>query len=250
MANFKTHFFVAAGASGVAALACMKAGAAPPTETPALLALGTFGGLLPDIDSDHSAPIKISFNLLAFTLAFLAMFAFVGRYTVLELAAIWLGVFVAVRWLVLDVFTRLTVHRGAIHSLLAAVFFALCTASLSHHLFSKSYPVSWLYGVFVGFGFVIHLLLDELFSVDLLNRRLKSSFGSAFKIVSLKYWRATLLLLLATAMVYSTVHYPDGFYASLWHKLHAHYTSHVPWLMPSGGHWFDGLPDKLLRISD
>lgn len=247
MANFRTHLFVAAGASGVAAIACMKAGAAPSDETPALLVLGAFGGLLPDIDSDHSVPIKISFNLLAFTLAFLAMFVFVGRYTVLELAAIWLGVFAAVRWLVLEVFVSLTTHRGAIHSLLAAGFFALSTVSLSHHLFAKPYPVSWLYGAFVGFGFAVHLLLDELFSVDLLNRRVKSSFGSAFKIASVKSWRASLVLVLATAMVWSTVDYPEGFYGSVWHKLQAHYSGHAPWLVPAGGRWFEGMAGILGR---
>jgi len=245
MANFKTHLFVASGVSGVAAIACMKAGVAPAAETPMLLGLGAFGGLLPDIDSDHSVPIKISFNLLAFALAFLAMFVFVGRYTVLELAAVWLGVFVAVRYFVLEVFVSFTTHRGAIHSLLAAAFFGLCAVSLSQHLFSKPDPVAWIYGTFVGFGFVIHLLLDELFSVDLLNRRVKSSFGSALKIVSLKYWRATLLLLLATAGVYSTVSYPSGFYAAAWNKLEAHYTGHAPWLMPADGRWFSGFGGML-----
>ncbi|MDD5035038.1 MAG: metal-dependent hydrolase [Methylococcaceae bacterium] len=247
MANFKTHFFVASGISGVAAIACMKAGIVQAGETPVLLGLGTFGGLLPDIDSDHSVPIKISFNLLAFALAFLVMFMFVGRYTVLELAAVWLGVFLAVRYLVLELFISFTTHRGAIHSLLAAVFFSLCTVSLSHHLFAKPYPISWIYGAFIGFGFVIHLLLDELFSVDLLNRRIKSSFGSALKIASLKYWRATVLLLLATGVVYSTVNYPSGFYTELWSKLEAHYTSRAPWLMPANGQWFKDLPNILTR---
>jgi len=240
MANFKTHLFVASGVSGVAAIACMKAGLAASAETPVLLGLGAFGGLLPDIDSDHSVPIRISFNLLAFALAFLVMFAFVGRYTVLELAAVWLGVFLAVRYLVLELFASLTTHRGAIHSLLAAVFFALCTVSLSRHLFGRPYPVAWLYGAFVGLGFVVHLLLDEMFSVDLLNRRLKSSFGSALKIASLKYWQATLLLLLATACVYSTVSYPAGFYEAVWRKLEAHYSGHAPWLAPTNGRWFSG----------
>jgi hypothetical protein len=183
-------------------------------------------------------PIRISFNLLAFALAFLVMFMFMGRYTVLELVAVWLGVFVAVRYFVLELFVSFTTHRGAIHSLLAGVFFALCTVSLSEHLFSKPYPVAWAYGTFVGLGFVIHLLLDELFSVDLMNRRIKASFGSALKIASLKYWRGTLFLLLATAGVYSTVSYPSGFYAAARNKLEAHYTGHAPWLMPDNGHWF------------
>lgn len=93
----------------------------------------------------------------------------------------------------------------------------------------------------MGFGFVIHLLLDELSSVDLLNRRIKRSFGSALKIISLKYWRATLALALATVCVYSTVSYPADFYATAWHRLETHYTGHAPWLMPANGRWFSDI---------
>ena len=247
MANFKTHLFVASGFSGVAAIACMKAGIVPAAETPMLLGLGALGGLLPDIDSDHSVPIKISFNLLAFALAFVVMFFFVGQYTVLELAAIWAGVFLGVRYLVLECFVSFTTHRGAFHSLLAGGLFALCTVSLSHHLFSKPYPISWVYGAFVGFGFAVHLILDELFSVDLLNRRIKRSFGSAFKLVSLKYWRASLVLGFAMAGVLSTVTYPAGFYGKAWSQLEAHYTGHAPWLMPTDGQWFKNVCVILTR---
>lgn len=253
MANFKTHLFVASGLSGVAAIACMKAGVVPASETPLLLGLGALGGMLPDIDSDHSVPVRISFNLLAFVLAFVVMFLFVGRYTVLELAAIWLGVFLGMRYLVLECFIQFTTHRGAFHSVLACVFFTLCTASLATHLFSKPNPMAWIYAAFVGLGFMVHLLLDELSSVDLLNRRIKRSFGSACKLVSLKYWRATLLLGLATAGVYSTVHYPEGFYPKLWARLESHYTERSPWLMPTDGRWFKdmgGIFSRSLCMSD
>lgn len=247
MANFKTHFFVAAGVSGVAAIACMKAGVVQATETPVLLALGTFGGLLPDIDSDHSVPIRISFNLLAFALAFLMMSVFINRYTVLELAAVWIGVFVGVRYLVLELFIKLTTHRGSIHSLLAGAFFALCAVAVSEHWFAKPGAIAWMYGAFVGLGFVTHLLLDELFSVDLLNRRVKRSFGTALKIASLEYWQSSLLLLVATLFLYSALSYPKGFYAATWDKLKSHYTHPTPWLAPRNGRWFSDIGGILAR---
>lgn len=241
MANFKTHFFTASGLSGVAAIACLKAGVTPSTETPVLLALGALGGLLPDIDSDNSVPIRISFNLLAFLLAFLTMFMFIGRYTVLELSAIWLGVFLGVRYLVLELFIAFTTHRGAFHSVLAAAFFGLGTVSLAYHVFGRPYYSAWLYGAFIALGFLIHLGLDEAFSVDLLGRRLKRSFGTAFKLVSIKYWRASLLLGLAVAGLYQTVPSPARFSGQTWQRLEAHYTNPRPWLMPSDGHWFSDM---------
>ncbi len=248
MANFKTHLYAASGIGGVAAIACMKAGAAPYSETPVLLGLGTLGGLLPDIDSDHSVPIRIGFNLLALGLAFLVMFQFAGRYTVLELALVWLGVFMAVRYLILELFNSCTSHRGIFHSLLAAVFFSLCTVGLSSRLFGRPHAIAWLHGAFIGLGYLVHLLLDEMFSVDLLNRRLKLSFGSALKIASLKYWRATLLMSLAVAGVYPAVPSPSGFRANTWGKLAAHYTGDKPWLIPPSGHWFDNLSGAAGRI--
>jgi hypothetical protein len=241
MANFKTHFFTAAGLSGVAAISCMKAGITPSTETPILLGLGTLGGLLPDIDSENSVPIRISFTLLAFLLAFLTMFLFVGRYTVLELAAIWLGVFLGVRYMILELFIAFTTHRGAIHSVLAALFFGLGTASLSYHLFERPYLSSWLYGCFIILGFLIHLLLDELFSVDLLGRRVKRSFGTALKLASVRYWRGSLVLAVGVAGLYQTLPPPGRFSADTWHRLEAHYTNPRPWLMPHDGHWFSDM---------
>ena len=247
MANFKTHLFTASGIGGVAAIACMKSGIAPASETAMLLGLGALGGLLPDIDSDHSVPIRIGFSLLAFSLAFMAMFLFAGRYTVLELAAVWLGVFAGVRYLVLELFIACTTHRGVFHSILAALFFGLGTVSLSWHVFSKPYHLAWLYGVFLALGYLVHLLLDELFSVDLLNRRIKRSFGSALKIASLTSWRATLLLFLAMVSLYSTLPPPSRFFAAAWNKLEAHYTSQRPWFMPSHGRWFSDMGDILAK---
>lgn len=233
--------------SGVAAIACMKAGVVAAGETPMLFGLGAFGGLLPDIDSDHSVPVRISFNLLAFCLAFAVMFLFVGGYTVVELAVIWLGVFVGVRYLVLELFIACTVHRGVFHSILAAVFFCLVTASLSYNVFHRSGYTAWLYGCFVALGYLIHLLLDEVYSVDLLNRSLKSSFGSAMKLVSLQYWRESLLLLLAVVGIYTTLPPPAGFFHATLSRLERHYTSSHPWLMPNGGPWFGNMAAILMR---
>ncbi|BBL74967.1 metal-dependent hydrolase [Methylomagnum ishizawai] len=247
MANFKTHLYAASGIGGLAAIACMKAGAVSYPETPLLLALGTLGGLLPDIDSEHSVPVRIGFNLLALALAFLVMFQFAGKYTVLELAAIWLAVFLAVRYGVLEVFNACTRHRGIFHSVLAAVFFALCTVDLSAHLFDRPNALAWLHGAFIGMGYLVHLVLDEMYSVDLLNRRLKLSFGSALKPASFKNWRATLLMALAVVMVYSAAPSPEGFRARTWSKLEAHYAGQKPWLIPDAGHWFDNLGGTLKR---
>jgi hypothetical protein len=42
--------------------------------------------------------------------------------------------------------------------------------------------VAWLAGGFVFLGYMTHLVLDEIYSVDVMGRRIKSSFGTALKI--------------------------------------------------------------------
>lgn len=233
MANFRTHFLTAATLSGVTAVACTKAGVVDVTETPILLGCGTLGGLLPDVDSKHSLPLKMSFIVLAGILAFLTLFAFAKHLAVLELIAVWLSVFCGVRYVALWGFKKMTVHRGAFHSVLAAVFFGLGTVSLSYHLFQRPYQSVWLYGTFMTLGYMVHLTLDEMCSVDLLGRRFKRSFGTALKPISLKYWKASFLLCVAIALLYESVPPPWKFSHHAWGHLESHYARLTPWLVTS-----------------
>jgi hypothetical protein len=95
-------------------------------------------------------------------------------------------------------FARFTVHRGIFHSLLAALFFWFLTTAVTYHVFALSPFHAWLTGAFVGLGYVIHLGLDELYSVDLMGASIKKSFGTALKVVSLTNIKATIVLALAT----------------------------------------------------
>jgi hypothetical protein len=56
---------------------------------------------------------------------------------------------------------------------------------------------AWLGGAFVTLGYLTHLCLDELASVDLLGRRVKRSFGTALKPFSLTSPEATAAMLAA-----------------------------------------------------
>ena len=108
----------------------------------------------------------------------------------------------AVRYLALGVFSALTVHRGIFHSLVAALFFWFLVTSLSYYLFALSALFAWSIGFFLFFGYIVHLLLDELFSVDLLNSRLKSSFGTALKIADFHNARTSLLMTAAALLMF------------------------------------------------
>ncbi len=185
MANFQTHLNGGIAVSGAVVLGLHGAGLVEPGKTLAYFALGVAGSLLPDIDADASRPVRVFFNLLGVTIAFALTLPLVDRFLPLDLALIWLGIFLGVRYLVLEVFTRLTVHRGIWHSWLGAAAAVLVTVNVAWWLLEQSARSSWIAGSMVGIGYLTHLLLDEIYSVDLLNSRVKRSFGTALKPFSL-----------------------------------------------------------------
>ncbi len=157
------------------------------------LALGTAGSLAPDLDSDQSAPVRALFTLLSIAAAFVALFLAAERYrTVAELALIWLGSFLLCRWAFFALLARMTRHRGIFHSVPAAVFSGAATAAGLYHCVDWSPLEAWLGGGFVSFGYVVHLLLDELYSINVFGSRTKRSLGTAFKFWSPRSATATL----------------------------------------------------------
>jgi hypothetical protein len=201
MANFKTHMSVAAACSGGLATGFLAVGVASPREVWLYFAMGTLGGILPDIDANNSIPGRMLFSFFAIVFAFVTLFSRAGVYSIVELSILWMVTYVVVRYIIFQMFARLTVHRGIFHSLLAAVFFGLCTTNISYYIFSINTVSAWMSGCFVFVGYVVHLILDEIYSVDLVGAKIKRSFGTALKIISANM-KATSLLFLATVLVF------------------------------------------------
>ena len=184
MANFKTHITVAAVISTTAAIVLAGAGVVSREFSIVLIFLGALGGIIPDIDSDHSTSLKLIFHSLAISLAFVVIFAIIPHSAILIALLAWLGIYAIVFYLIQPIFKQLTVHRGAFHSLPMAVLACCATAAFCLHIIHYSSKQAWLAGLFVGFGCLIHLLLDEMCSVNLANVKVKRSFGTACKLFS------------------------------------------------------------------
>ncbi len=182
MADFRTHLSVAAAVSGVGATALMVAGVADPARVGIYFGLGTVGGLLPDIDSESSIPFRVAFTVLGLVAAFLVVFALAGGASLAELLLVWLACFAAIRLGAYHLFAHLTVHRGLVHSIPYGGVFGLVTVIAVARLGSGDPVHAWLCGAFVFLGFLVHLLLDEFYSVDLMGARIHRSFGSAFNL--------------------------------------------------------------------
>ena len=212
MANFNTHLMGAMAVSGVTATALTMTGIFPHQAVIGYFVLGVIGGLLPDIDSPNSIPVRIAFAALAVVAGFLLVFTFGQRYSLVELLVLWLGCFLLLRYGIFALLDRLTVHRGLIHSIPAGIGSGLATTLIAYHAFNASVIHAWLCGAFVTLGFIVHLLLDEFYSVDLFGKKLlKSSFGTALSLGSFGQPVGTAVLYLAVVGLFFLCPSPKPF---------------------------------------
>jgi len=186
MANFNTHFVVAASASAVLSGTLLSMEILEPTQAVMAFALGTFGGLMPDIDSDHSKSIGVGFTVVSLLITTLSVFVKSSTYSIVEMLLMAGVVFGTVRFGLIGVFRKISKHRGMFHSIPVALIWGVSTAIIMHLFFGLNALVSWVYGVMITWGYLVHLILDEIYSVDLGNRRVKKSWGTALKLVKLK----------------------------------------------------------------
>jgi len=142
---------------------------------------GSLGSVLPDIDLKDSRPSRALFAGLAVFFSFALLFHFAPRLSIAEMWILWLGSLLFVRYGLHTVFHRLTNHRGIWHSWIAGLASAFAAVIIFYYVFDRPDGVAWLAGGFLLIGFLTHLILDEIYSVDVLGNYIKRSFGTAFK---------------------------------------------------------------------
>jgi membrane-bound metal-dependent hydrolase YbcI (DUF457 family) len=181
MANFNTHFMVASGASAVVSGTLLSMEVVSPQEAVIAFLLGVFGGLLPDIDSARSTSIKVGFNVFSLLITAMIVFIKSSTYSLIEMFIVAGLVFGGIRFAFLDVFRKISKHRGMFHSIPVAFIFGIIVSILMQYFFELNSQVSWVYGFMITTGYFVHLILDEIYSVDLQNKRMKKSAGTAMK---------------------------------------------------------------------
>lgn len=184
MADFKTHITTST------ILGCCYGGfsyavVGVPLEH-CLIATGlcSVAGMLPDLDSDSGIPVRETLSFVSIMIPLLL----IGRFNALGLTPeiiilITAMCYLGMRFGVGEIFKRYTVHRGMWHSVPAAAIAGMATFLLC---FSPDLGIRLFKAWAVVIGFLSHLLLDELYSVDLSGKaiRIKKSFGTA-----MKFWR-------------------------------------------------------------
>jgi LexA-binding, inner membrane-associated putative hydrolase len=201
MANFTTHIAVGTIVSGGLATLTLAADVVAPENLIAVTMAGVLGSVLPDIDLKDSRPSQAMFSGLAVFFSFAVLFSAAEHLSIVEMLIAWLGTLIFVRYGAKAAFHGLSYHRGIWHSVLAAVFCACVTAVVYYYLLGRPDGVAWLAGGFMFLGFMTHLILDEIYSVDVMDIRVKASFGTAVKLIDTNRWGHTAAMAVATALV-------------------------------------------------
>ena len=208
MGNYRQHItFAGALGIGYAWAAYLLAGFHWLYGTVAAL-LATLGGLLPDLDSPSGVELR----------------GFTGILGVLTAMAVWqrlenleqplafelhlwavIASYVMVRHGIRRIMTRISVHRGISHSIpTCAVWGAV--AYLSYPTEYHVVKIMMAFAVVIGFS--SHLLLDEIFSVDLRGARVNRAFGTA-----IKFWAPSVI---STFAMYALLSYLSWIIVNRW----------------------------------
>ncbi len=242
MANFPTHIGVGALVSGALATLTLAADVVAPENVVAVTVAGVLGSVLPDIDLKDSRPSRAMFSGLAAFFSFIALFLFVDKVSIAELWLVALGTFLFIKFVAHTIFHRMSYHRGIYHSLLAAAFFAFLTAAVYKHLLGRHEGVAWLAAGFMAVGYLVHLTLDEIYSVDVMDTRIKKSFGTALKPVDFRKPLHSAAMAVATVAMFmltpSTKTFTEGISSKpMWSSLNQR-------LLPKNA-WFDGIRQRV-----
>lgn len=218
MADFNTHVLGATGVGSLVATVGHKVELLS-IEQALMVTLATvLGGVLPDVDLKSSTPGKALFTIIGVALAAAWLFARLPDMTVVEAWAGAIAIYLALRYPAWWLFHQFTVHRGSLHSLAAVLMSGFGAAAVSHRMLDLDPVSSWANGLALALGYLVHLVLDELYSVDFLGARIHRSFGSALKPVDTERLFGSAMVLL-TALL-------------LW------------FLTPEGGPFVDALPSR------
>jgi hypothetical protein len=181
MASFEQHVNGAAVAAGVMVVPLHSSGLLDVKQSFVLLALGVLGGMLPDLDSDNSRPVQTAFKIIAIIFPLLLLLSLTGALSVVYMIGIWLVSAMVLHLVFFKIFLKLTSHRGIFHSVPMAVLCGQITVYIFYYGVESNLTFATIAGCFITFGFVVHLLLDEFISLNLMGVKMKRSFGTAFK---------------------------------------------------------------------
>jgi len=166
-------------------------------------------GMLPDLDSPNGRPIREMFGFLGAVMPLLMVdrvINWLGLPSNGETMLLVLGVlYLAVKYGGAALVDKFSIHRGMYHSIPAMLIAA--------ELMYLGYPnqeqrVKVMMALGVAIGFFSHLLLDEIYSVEMnnLSVRLKKSSGTAIKLFGEGFGANVVAFTLLASLTFMSLH--------------------------------------------
>ncbi len=156
-----------------------------------MLIIGFLGSIFPDIDLKNStisknftkslyviAPFLISSKLY---LNIDSFEKYISNYSQITLISGIVLSSLIITYIINFLFFKTMKHRGLVHSILFGILSSIIVFELftSLNTFSGNLLNPFLISIAFGGGFLIHLILDEFYSIDFLGFEIKSSSGTA-----------------------------------------------------------------------
>lgn len=220
MAALHKHLSITAAVSLAATWIGLAGGVLDQGSAAACLVIGLVGGLLPDVDADGEKPGRPLVDFIAVALSFLIVLTHYETWSPIALMAGYLGTFMLVHYGAYPCLRSLTVQGGAIHSLPAALLFALASVLIGRYALALPDTLAWSLGSFLLLGYVTHLVVDDLAGANATGERVRRSFGAALKLFNRREPVAFSLLYASLAAAIWLAPSPDGFINQLEQGLH------------------------------
>jgi len=220
LASFEQHINVAVVATGLAIVPLHTAGLLDVSQSLIALSLGVFGTMLPDLDSNQSKPTQIVFKMLSIFLPLIVLLSIPNLLSIFTIIGVWVVSSVTLHYIFFKTFLSITSHRGLFHSVPMGIFLAQVTILIFYNFSSADKTFSIFAGFFILYGFLIHLLLDEVFSIDVFGMEIKRSFGSALKLYAKNNILGTFLLYALIVTLHHTINFNDSLYIELYENIY------------------------------
>jgi hypothetical protein len=180
MAGFKTHIATSTTLGIAYAAGAHYFFDAPPETCVLAGGLCSVSGMLPDLDSDSGVPLResVAFAAAAVPVMMVRRFERLGMPLETMILA-GMAIYLLIRFGLAALLKKYTVHRGMFHSIPAAIIAAEIAFLVFEH---ESLWLRYYTAGAVLLGFMSHLVLDELWSIDVWRLRMKSSSGTAVKL--------------------------------------------------------------------
>jgi len=184
MANFNTHISASTILGVVYGTVAYTQFEVPLGHCFVAGAICSVAGMMPDLDHKLGVPLRemLCFVSIIVPMLMLRRFEELG-FTPEQMVFISGILYVLIRFVGGELFKRFTVHRGMWHSIPAAVLAGMVTYLVC---LSPENEIRLMKAWAAVLGFMLHLILDEIYSVDLVGRRIKKSSGTAMKFLGKK----------------------------------------------------------------